>query len=397
MIHRERLGGVVVGTAKGAWPARAVFFLNGLVCASYIASLPALKGAFRLDDGALGGVSFLFASAALVGMHATSRLTAVVGAGTVLRVSLVALPLLLIALPSARGLGGLLVAVGAFGAVHGAADAAMNVYAVGIERTHGRRLVSSCHAAWSASAVVASLAMGVTTAAGLDLRVRTAAVAAIALAGGVFVASTLTAGRPARPRRPGIRTRQRGRWPRSMFVLGPAGTALMVCEGGALAWGAVMLHDGRGASLALSVAAVTGFAVGQTAGRLAGDRLAHRYGPRAVFLAAGALGACGLAAAVLLPEPALAVAGFTVAGLGMSVLLPLLFSTVGRAASDDVTAGVLVTRFTGFAYAGILLGPAVIGTAAGWVGIVVTMATLVPLLVAVTVVAGRAMSRLPRT
>lgn len=390
MTHRERLGGV--GTSGAAWPARAVFFLNGLVCASYIASLPALKGVFRLDDGALGGVSFTFAFAALVGMQAMGRLTAVVGAGTVLRVSLLALPLLLITLPSARGLGGLLVAVGAFGAVHGATDAAMNVYAVGIERAHGRRLVNSCHAAWSASAVVASLAMGVTTAAGLDLRVRTTAVAAIALAGGMVVASTLTAGHPVRPRRRGVRTRRRRRWPRSLLVWGLAGTALMVCEGGVLGWGAVMLHDGRGASLALSAGAVTGFAVGQTAGRLAGDRLAHRYGPRAVFLAAGALGVCGLVVAVLVPEPAVAVAGFAVAGLGMSVLLPLLFSAVGRAASDDSASGLLVTRFTGFVYTGILLGPAVLGIAAGRVGIAVAMGMLVPVLAAVTIVAGRAMS-----
>ncbi|TFV84536.1 hypothetical protein E4V99_05645 [Microbacterium sp. dk485] len=302
MMHRERPGGIGVGTSRAAWQARAVFFLNGLVCASYIASLPALKGVFRLDDGALGGVGFAFAFAALVGMQAMGPLTAAVGAGTVLRVSLAALPLLLIALPSARGLGGLLVAVGAFGAVHGATDAAMNVYAVGIERAHGRRLVNSCHAAWSASAVVASLAMGVTTAAGLDLRVRTTVVAAIALAGGMVVASTLTAGDPVRPRRRGVRTR-RGRWPRSLIVWGLAGT----------------------------------------------------------------------------------------------VLLPLLFSAVGRAASDDADSGLLVTRFTGFVYTGILLGPAVLGVAAGRVGIAVAMGMLVPVLAAVTIVAGRAMSSVPHT
>ncbi|MCK6066395.1 MULTISPECIES: MFS transporter [Microbacterium] len=396
MMHRERPGGIGVGTSRAAWQARAVFFLNGLVCASYIASLPALKGVFRLDDGALGGVGFAFAFAALVGMQAMGPLTAAVGAGTVLRVSLAALPLLLIALPSARGLGGLLVAVGAFGAVHGATDAAMNVYAVGIERAHGRRLVNSCHAAWSASAVVASLAMGVTTAAGLDLRVRTTVVAAIALAGGMVVASTLTAGDPVRPRRRGVRTR-RGRWPRSLIVWGLAGTALMVCDGGVLGWGAVMLHDGRGASLALSAGAVTGFAVGQTAGRLVGDRLAHRYGAPALFLVAGGLGVCGLMVAVLMPEPAVAVAGFAVAGLGMSVLLPLLFSAVGRAASDDADSGLLVTRFTGFVYTGILLGPAVLGVAAGRVGIAVAMGMLVPVLAAVTIVAGRAMSSVPHT
>ena len=43
------------------------------------------------------------------------------------------------------------------GAVHGMLDVSMNAHAVAVERRLGRPIMNGCHAAWSVSAVVASL------------------------------------------------------------------------------------------------------------------------------------------------------------------------------------------------------------------------------------------------
>ncbi|RRS01711.1 MFS transporter [Glycomyces terrestris] len=373
---------------SGRWPVRAVFFLNGLVCASYIVSLPALKSVHGLNDGRIGLVSLVFALAALVAMQAAGRLVAVFGSGMVLRCSLLAMPPLLVVLGVVPGFGGLIAAVAVFGLVHGTTDAAMNAHAVGVERRGGRRVVNSCHAAWSASAVVASLAMGATAAAGWDLAVRSASVALVALAGGLFMMRHLSTARSEVrvPASDAAAPRQRAGWTRRMVVLGVTATVLMVCEGGVLGWGGVLLHDARGVSLALSAGAVTGYALGQTVGRAFGDTAATRWGARPVFTVGGALGIAGLSIGIGTSEPLVAVAGFAIGGLGMSVLMPLLFSEVGRAAADDAAAGALVARFTSFIYIGVLLGPALIGSAADLVGLSSTMAALVPLLAAATAV-----------
>lgn len=108
-----------------------------------------------------------------------------------------------------------------------------------------------------------------------------------------------------------------------------------------------------------------------------------RYGAGRVFRTGGLVGACGLAAAVLAPQPPVAVAGFAVMGLGTSVLLPLTFSSIGRTGATGPAAAALVSRFTTFTYGGILLGPAVIGWTAELVGLAGTLSALVPVLAGV--------------
>lgn len=371
----------------GRWPATAVFLLNGLALSTYLVGLPALKHAHALTDGELGAMGMCFALAALAAMQFVGPLVSRVGSGPVLRVSLVVMPVLLAVVGLSGGVVVLTAAVTAVGAVHGTTDAAMNAHAVTVERLARRPVLSGCHAAWSISAVVASLAAAALAQAGVSSAVHFPGVAAALLVGGLLVGPRLLPGsfdRHAGPSPSGPRTGWRSGWTRTVVTLGLTGTVLMVCEGAALAWGAIHLHDSRGASLALSATAVTAFTAGQTAGRLVGDRLVLRHGAPRVFRAGGVVGVAGLAAAVLSPPPVAAIAGFAVLGLGASVLLPLTFSAVGRAADGD-SAATVVSRFTTFTYAGVLLGPGLIGWSAQLVGLTATLCALIPLLAAVAV------------
>jgi MFS family permease len=117
-----------------------------------------------------------------------------------------------------------------------------------------------------------------------------------------------------------------------------------------------------------------------------------RYGAAGLFRAGGLVATVGLALAVLSPDPAGAVAGFAVVGLGGSFLLPLTFSAAGHAGGTGPGAATFVARFTTFTYAGILLGPAAIGWIAQAIGLQWTLGLLVPLLAAVAL-----LRRLPVT
>ncbi|HEX6468444.1 MAG TPA: MFS transporter [Streptosporangiaceae bacterium] len=382
-------GGPTGGVRTGRWPATAVFFLNGLTLSTYIVRLASLKDAHHLTDGQLGAIGMLFAVAALASMQFVGPLAARIGTPAVLRGCLAVLPVLLAAVGLARGAAGFTVAVTALGAVHGATDAAMNAHAVTVERRAGRPVLNGCHAAWSLSAVAASLAATATARYGVPSAVHLGIAAAVLLAGGLLLGPFLRsgpAGAPAASPAPAASGRarpRRGGWSRTIIGLGLGGTVLMICEGAALGWGAIFLHDSRGASLGLAAAAVTAYTAGQTCGRIAGDRLTARHGLAPVFRTGGLIAACGLALAVLTPSAPVAVAGFAIAGFGASVLIPLAFSAVGQADADGRDAATLVSRFTTFTYAGILLGPALIGAAAELIGLAMTLAVLVPLLIAV--------------
>ncbi|WP_405146295.1 MFS transporter [Sphaerisporangium sp. NBC_01403] len=382
------------GGGTGRWPATAVFFLNGLALSTYIVRLPSLKGEHHLADGQLGVVGVLFALAALASMQFVGPLVARIGSRPVLRASLVIMPLLLALVGLAGGPVQFALVATALGAVHGTTDAAMNAHAVTVERLNRRPILNGCHAAWSVSAVVASLAMAALAHAGVSSPTHLVGAATVLLAGGLVLGPLL---RPATTDRRNAKAparRQlgwRGGWTRPVVALGLTGMTLMVCEGAALSWSAIFLHDSRGASLGLAVTAVTAYTAGQTGGRLVGDRLTMRYGAPPVFRTGGLVAACGLAMAVLAPQPAAAIAGFAVMGLGASVLLPLTFSAVGQADATGPAAAAIVSRFTTFTYAGILLGPAAIGWAAELVGLAWALFALIPVLFAVAL-----LTRLPR-
>ncbi|WP_405778849.1 MFS transporter [Streptomyces sp. NBC_01378] len=380
--------------SAGRWPATAVFFLNGLTLSTYIVRLGSLKDKHHLSDGQLGLIGMVFAVAALACMQGVGLLTARVGTRPVLRTSLLVMPVLLALVGLVGGAVELVVVVTALGAVHGTTDAAMNTHAVAIERRLGRPILNGCHAAWSVSAVVASLATAVLERAGISFATHFVAAAAVLMAGGLLLGPLLVetgTGDRARasapePRRLGLR----GGWSREVVALGLTGTALMVCEGAALGWSAIFLHDSRGASLGLAATAVTAYTGAQAVGRVIGDRLTLRYGAPVLFRAGGLVAACGLAMALLSPNPVAAIGGFAVAGAGASVLIPLAYSAVGQAKADSPEAATLISRFTTFTYAGTLFGPAAIGWAAELAGLTWTLAALIPVLCAVAL-----LSRLP--
>ncbi|MGW5355115.1 MFS transporter [Streptomyces sp. NPDC004031] len=369
-----------------------MFLLNGLTLSTSIARQASLKSERHLSDGQVGVLGLLFAVAAIVAMQFVGPLVARVGSRPVLRVSLVVMPLLLALVGLSGGFGALAAANTALGAVHGTTDAAMNAHAVAVEQRAGRRILSGCHAAWSVSAVVASLATAGLSRAGVTLTAHFVGAAAVLAAAGLVLGRLLLPAGADRARPGGDVARpdagRAGRWSAAFVVLGLTGTALMVCEGAALGWGPIFLHDARGVPVGLAATAVTAYAAGQTAVRVVGDRLATRYGAAPVFRTGGLVAVAGLGVAVLTAEPVTAVAGFAVMGAGMSVLLPLAFSAVGR--TEGVSAATAVSRFTTFTYAGVLLGPAAVGWAAELGGLTRTLAALLPVLLTVAL-----LTRLP--
>jgi predicted MFS family arabinose efflux permease len=93
----------------------------------------------------------------------------------------------------------------------------------------------------------------------------------------------------------------------------------------------VYLRDNLGTSAGFAALAYSAFSVTMTAGRLAGDRLAARFGPVRMTRIGGLVAAAGLAAALLSGQPLGGIAGFAVFGAGLSSITPQVFVAGGRA------------------------------------------------------------------
>jgi fucose permease len=381
------------------WAVAGVFAINGSLVATYLARIPTLKITLGLTDAQLGAILTGWGIAALLTMQMLGGLVARFGSARVIRLALALLPFSLYGIGLADTPWLLAVAVAVGGALVGTLDAAMNAHAVVVERRLGRPIMSSCHAAVSGSAIVASLVCAATIRADLSVATHTLYLGAIMLPVGVAISFGLlpAAADQDLAGRPDPAWGRRAGWTGPVLVFGALGMALMLCEAAVISWSGVFLHDHRGATLAEAALGYGAFTLFQTMGRLAGDPLTRRLGRPRVFRVHAIIAVVGFGIVLVGPSPLVAMGGFAVVGFGTSVLVPLIFSAVGHAGGDGPGAAVFVSRATTFTYAGILIGPALVGWLGQAIGLAATFACLIPLVMATTLGARRLEARAPAT
>lgn len=387
---------LATGVARHArWAVTAVFFLNGALLSTYTVRLPSLKAGLGLTDGELGIILTLFGAAALPTMQFAGPLVARFGSARVMRLALVVLPLTLFGIGLSPNFGGVVVAVLLMGMVHGLLDVSMNAHAVAVERTLKQPIMNGCHAAWSLGSVAAALIGAAVIQGGINPAPHFLWFGGVLIVVGTAVSWWLlppSADRVEKsPDDPKPRATWRSGWTRTVVVFGMMGFIVLLLESGVSSWSSIFLHDSRGATLTVAALGYTAFTACQTAGRLIGDRLNTRFGRPTLFRFNGVVALAGLAVALLVPSPPVAIAGFALLGLGESVLLPLIFSAVGHAGGDGPGAATFLSRFTTFTYAGLLIGPALIGWSAQGISLFWTLTGLLPLL-AVVVLNSRVMA-----
>jgi MFS family permease len=152
-----------------------------------------------------------------------------------------------------------------------------------------------------------------------------------------------------------------------VLFLGVPAFCCLVGEGATADWSSVYLRDDLGSSAGIAAAAYAAFSIMMTAGRLAGDRLAARFGPVRLVRGCGLLAAVGLGASLLVHHPVAGVLGFACFGAGLSCIVPQVFSAAGH--RDPARAGRALARVAALGYLGFLAGPVLIGAAAELLGL----------------------------
>jgi MFS family permease len=271
------------------------------------------------------------------------------------------------------------------GAVVGTMDVSMNANAVEVERRLGRAVMSSMHGFWSLAGFAGAALGGVMIERLGALPHALAVAAAVALT--VILAAPALWAEPPHP----TETRQRERLlPRdfSLWLLGALALLSMVPEGAVMDWGALYLTTDFAATTSQSGLAFGCFAGAMAAFRFAGDRIRNRHGAVRTLRVSALAAAAGLLLAAVSPGLPLTLAAFTLCGLGVANMVPILFSAAGN--HPGLPSGTAVGIVTMVGYAGILIAPFSIGWAAQSFGFRATFAVLALLLVVVSALAARA-------
>jgi MFS family permease len=335
------------------------FAVSGFISATWIARIPAAADKLNLDTAQLGSLLLFIAIGSLVAFQFVGRIievqgsarTAVMtGSGFVVGLSLLALsphPAVLAAALFLYGIG--------FGGV----DVAMNAQGVIVERRMRKPIMGSLHGFFSLGALVGAALSGIVAEAGVGLIPHFLAFSAIGLGltlwantGQVVddpVPAQETAPKPARFALP----------PRVLWPLGVIAFCAALGEGSMADWSALYVHNELGGSEGVAAFAFTAFSTTMLIGRFAGDRIVARFGPVRSVRTGSVVASVGMLIGLLPGTVAAAASGFAIMGLGLSVVIPVVYSAAGS--TPGIPSGRGVAAVATIGYSGFLAGPPVLG------------------------------------
>ena len=373
-----------VNVASGS-PARLAtrlsFLIAGLAMASWAPQIPYAKARLGLDESGFGLLLLCLGVGSVLAMQVTGAAVARIGSRPIVLISGTGLCLILPWLAYANTTFSLAIGLLGFGASLGSLDVAMNVHAVEVEQAAAEPLMSGFHGMYSLGGLAGAaggaglLTGGLAPTAAADVAAVVAAVLLVLAAPGLL-RSKSARGVPLSAIPHGI-----------VILIGALAFIAFLTEGAILDWSALLLTGSFGFPAAQAGIAYALFSVAMAFGRLTGDLVVKRLGQRRVLLWGGLVVTAGFALLLVLPIVWVASCGFLLIGLGAANLVPILFSAAGR--QNAMPPALAVAAMTTLGYAGILVGPAVIGFVASWTSLRAAFAMLAVIMLGFPVLRGR--------
>ncbi len=347
----------------------AQFWINGMVFASFVPRLPEVRDRIGVDLATIGALLAVAAAGGLVGSAITGPAIERLGTRRVMiggALPIVfALPLIGFATAPAVFVGGLIV----LQVFDVSVDVAMNIQGSELAKRLGRPIMNRLHGVWSVGTVVGSVAATQAARLGVPLTTHLLVVSAVLLATVAFVGPRLLTSDPAPDSAhtgSPVRSRRARLGNPALWRFGVIAGAAMMLELITSDWAAFRLKDDFGLADGPAGYGFVAFMVGMVIGRLGGDHVLERLGPKRLFTTAVVVSGLGLAIATLVPTtwdagPTIAVAGYLVAGLGVSVIFPRLYDEAAQSPAGPTVMGALTAgqRIT------LLIAPLVVGSLAG--------------------------------
>lgn len=337
------------------------FAANGFLFTNYISRLPLIQSDFGLDNGAIGMVLLASALGALIAMPFTGWLITEKGSRRILMIAAVLFCLFipLIGLMPGRIALGLLFFI--IGLATGTMDVSMNSQAVLVEKGSQRPVMSFFHALFSAGMMLGAGCGALFTHFNIGLLIHLGTVSLLALAAVIGAIQHLV------PDRGQVTTERKKRFQlpeASLIGVGLIAFCCMLGEGAMANWSTNYMLRIASADSGFAPMGLVAFSLAMMVARFLGDRVRGQLGDRYLLISSSMVAVAGLGLALLIPHPIVVLIGLLLVGLGLSVVVPIAYSTAGN--TPDLAPGVGIGMVTTIGYGGLLLGPPIIGFLADW-------------------------------
>ena len=363
------------------------FVINGATIGALYARIPDIKEQLDISNSALGIALLCLPLGLLIGLGFSGKQSAKRGSAPVTYYSTYALATALLIVGPVINYYTFCLTFVLFGACLATQDVAMNSHAIVLEHEADKRYMSTFHATFSMGALGGGLLGGFFAQQKTTIMWQCAFIAMLIFLANFFVRNMFLS--PDLDKH-AVEGKKKIKRPKIFIIVGLLGTCAAIGEGSAGDWGAILARDTFDATPFVSTLPYICFSAAMVIGRLFGDRLATKYGPMNLIIGGGSIAGIGLGGGLLVGGIPGVVFGWFAAGIGLSIVVPMLFTQAGEIAKTRFegqfapSEGVAIV--SGIAYFGFLVGPPILGFLGDAIGL--RWALMVPALLALLMAFG---------
>ena len=348
------------------------FFCQGVCFASWASRIPDIKTALHLNEAALGSILLGLPIGQLLTMPFSGRAVTRFGSKNVLRIAILLYAFALTNIGLVTAPWQLALCLFTFGVCGNMCNISVNTQGVNAEALYGRPIMSSFHGVWSTAgftgALTGLLMMKLHVRPYLHFCIIAAFVVTMAM---IFIKYLLYT-----PTSRSASSFKRISMPHGLLLqLGIIGFCCLSCEGCMFDWSGVYFKQVVKVQGPLVSLGYASFMIMMATGRFVGDKLAQKFSRKKMVQVSGVLIFSGMMFAVLLPYLITATIGFLIVGFGVSTIIPLLYSTVGKA-ELKVSKAMAIATVSSIGFLGFLMGPPLIGYIAQLAGLQYSFMTI---------------------
>jgi MFS family permease len=363
------------------------FVINGATIGALYARIPDIKEQLDISNSALGIALLCLPLGLLFGLGFSGKQSAKRGSAPVTYYSTYALAIALLFVGPVINYYTFCLTFVLFGACLATQDVAMNSHAIVLEHEAVKRYMSTFHATFSMGALGGGLLGGFFAQQKTTIMWQSAFIAMLIFLANFFVRNMFLS--PDLDKH-AVEGKKKIKRPKIFIIVGLLGTCAAIGEGSAGDWGAILARDTFDATPFISTLPYICFSAAMVIGRLFGDRLATKYGPMNLIIGGGTIAGVGLGGGLLVGGIGGVVFGWFAAGIGLSIVVPMLFTQAGEIAKTRFegqfapSEGVAIV--SGIAYFGFLVGPPILGFLGDAIGL--RWALMVPAILALIMAFG---------
>lgn len=346
-----------------AFTVGLIFLFLNITFGSWLSRLPEVQQQLQMSEATLGWVLLSMPLGSLISTTFSRLLIARFETGQLAMVTLACFTGIMILPPLANSPTLLFFLLFCVGLTHGTLNVSMNTTANAIEDKLQAKVVSSIHGMYSLGGFIGALIGGTFAKAGIALPLQMGIIFLLA------VSTMYLRGKPVWQFKASIsRERQPMRWPtRRLFAYMVIGVCIMVGEGAISDWSAIYLSKQLQAGPLIAALGFAGFSAAMATGRFSGDWIRSLIRTKVLVRNGTFLSFIGLLLVVFIPVKAIAILGFTLAGIGFATGIPIIFLAAGRLTPKNPGVGIAAVANAGLI--GFLSAPPAIGLIAEHFGL----------------------------